>query len=291
MRRRGFLVPVVLPIVISVGTATVLLVDRVPFTSQAQEPGAPPAVTVTMTAWPAGASPTGSPPPSLSAVPTAPGAPSGSPSPSSSATPAGKPTPSPTTPPPASASRSGGSPSAAASAPPPPQQSPAQAQQTTPAAPSTAATTAPPAAVPPATTAPGGAPASGCGGTNWGYITNVADGLRMGLSQDGLAGGQAVVMGGATGYGWVHTVPSSWHQFNPCKLNAPVLVQEMDSRVALSNGFSFLTNWTVTAATTPGAFYLKDYMGQNCLTDNGVGAQLTMTACTPGNKSQEFRIP
>lgn len=113
----------------------------------------------------------------------------------------------------------------------------------------------------------------------------------MGLSQDGLAGGQAVVMGGATAYGWVHTVPSSWHQFNPCKLSAPVLVQEMDGRVALSNGFSFLTNWTVTAATTPGAFYLKDYMGQNCLTDNGVAAQLTMTACTPGNKSQEFRIP
>nr|BEK66878.1 hypothetical protein KPHV_41050 [Kitasatospora purpeofusca] len=298
LRRRGFLVPVVLPIVISVGTATVLLVERAPFTSRAQEPGSPPAVTVTMTAWPAGASPTGAPTPSLSAVPTVPGAPSGSSSPSSPASPAtpgGKPTPSSTTPPPPSASRPGGSPSAAPSAPQPPQQSPAQAQQSTPAgpsaAPSTAVTGAPPAAVPPATNAPGGAPASGCGGTNWGYITNVADGLRMGLSQDGLAGGQAVVMGGATGYGWVHTVPSSWHQFNPCKLSAPVLVQEMDGRVALSNGFSFLTNWTVTAATTPGAFYLKDYMGQNCLTDNGVGAQLTMTACTPGNKTQEFRVP
>ncbi|MEV0188985.1 serine/threonine-protein kinase [Kitasatospora purpeofusca] len=291
-RRRGFLVPVVLPIVISVGTATVLLVDRGPFTSQAQEPSSPPAVTVTMTAWPAGASPTGGPTPSA-----VPGAPTG---PSSPAAPAAKsatpPTSQPTTPPPASASRPGGSPPVAPSAPQSPQQSPAQAQQPTPAAPSAAATTAPPAAVPPAavppaTAAPGGAPASGCGGTNWGYITNVADGLRMGLSQDSLAGGQAVVMGGATAYGWVHTVPSSWHQFNPCKLSAPVLVQEMDGRVALSNGFSFLTNWTVTAATTPGAFYLKDYMGQNCLTDNGVGAQLTMTACTPGNKSQEFRIP
>ncbi|MFB7673785.1 serine/threonine-protein kinase [Kitasatospora purpeofusca] len=291
-RRRGFLVPVVLPIVISVGTATVLLVDRGPFTSQAQEPSSPPAVTVTMTAWPAGASPTGAPAPTPSAASTVSGAPTGS---SSPAAPAAKsttpPATPPATPPPASASRPGGTPSAAPSAPQPPQQSPAQAQQPTPAAPSAAATTAPPAAVPPATTAPGGAPASGCGGTNWGYITNVADGLRMGLSQDGLAGGQAVVMGGATAYGWVHTVPSSWHQFNPCKLSAPVLVQEMDGRVALSNGFSFLTNWTVTAATTPGAFYLKDYMGQNCLTDNGAGAQLTMTTCTPGNKSQEFRIP
>ncbi|WP_406113175.1 serine/threonine-protein kinase [Kitasatospora purpeofusca] len=287
MRRRGFLVPVVLPIVISVGTATVLFVDRAPFTSQAQEPGSPPAVTVTMTAWPAGASPTGGPPPTPSAVPT--GAASSAAPPAQTAQSA-KPT-TPPTPPPTSASRPGGSPSAAPSAPQPPQQSPAQAQQPTPAAPSAAATTAPPATAPPATTAPGAAPASGCGGTNWGYITNVGDGLRMGLSQDGLAGGQAVVMGGATAYGWVHTVPSSWHQFNPCKLSAPVLVQEMDGRVALSNGFSFLTNWTVTAATTPGAFYLKDYMGQNCLTDNGIGAQLTMTACTPGNKSQEFRIP
>ncbi|MDY0814425.1 serine/threonine-protein kinase [Kitasatospora purpeofusca] len=294
-RRRGFLVPVVLPIVISVGTATVLLVDRGPFTSQAQEPGSPPAVTVTMTAWPAGASPTGGPPPTPSAAPTVPGAPSGSASPGAPTAPTAKPTSPtaspPTTPPPASASRPGGPPSAAPNAPQPPQQSPAQAQQPTPAAPSAAATTAPPAPAPTATTAPGAAPASGCGGTNWGYITNVGDGLRMGLSQDGLAGGQAVVMGGATSYGWVHTVPSSWHQFNPCKLSAPVLVQEMDGRVALSSGFSFLTNWTVTAATTPGAFYLKDYMGQNCLTDNGVGAQLTMTACTPGNKSQEFRIP
>ncbi|MFB8239806.1 serine/threonine-protein kinase [Kitasatospora purpeofusca] len=295
MRRRGFLVPVVLPIVISVGTATVLLVDRGPFTSQAQEPSSPPAVTVTMTAWPAGGSPTGGPPPTPSAVPSVPGAPSGVPT-GSATSPAptaqtGKPTPPPTTPPSTSASRPGGSPPAATSAPQPPQQSPAQAQQPTPAAPSAAPATTPPATAPPATAAPGAAPASGCGGTNWGYITNVGDGLRMGLSQDGLAGGQAVVMGGATAYGWVHTVPSSWHQFNPCKLSAPVLVQEMDGRVALSNGFSFLTNWTVTAATVPGAFYLKDYMGQNCLTDNGIGAQLTMTACTPGNKSQEFRIP
>ncbi|MFJ8435071.1 serine/threonine-protein kinase [Kitasatospora sp. NPDC094019] len=298
-RRRGFLVPVVLPIVISVGTATVLLVDRAPFTSQAQEPSSPPGVTVTLTAWPAGASPSGVLPSGPSAVQTppttppttAPAAPSGTPSaatakpttPSAALSPTAS-----TTLPSAAASRPGGSPSAAPNAPQPPQQSPAQVQQP---APSATGATAPQATAPPAATAPGAAPASGCGGTNWGYITNVGDGLRMGLSQDGLAGGQAVVMGGATAYGWVHTVPSSWHQFNACKLSAPVLVQEMDGRVTLSNGFSFLTNWTVTAATTPGAFYLKDYMGQNCLTDNGVGAPLTMTTCTPGNKSQEFRIP
>ncbi|KOV15460.1 hypothetical protein ADK60_28075, partial [Streptomyces sp. XY431] len=135
MRRRGFLVPVVLPIVISVGTATVLLVDRAPFTSQAQEPSSPPAVTVTMTAWPTGASPAGGLPPTPSAVPSVPGAPSGAPTgSSSSAAPAAKPTPPatapPTTPPP-SASRPGGSPSAAPNAPQPPQQSPAQAQQPT----------------------------------------------------------------------------------------------------------------------------------------------------------------
>ncbi|SDT72371.1 serine/threonine protein kinase [Streptomyces sp. TLI_053] len=297
-RRRGFLVPVVLPIVISVGTATALLVDRGPFTSQAQEPGSPPAVTVTMTAWPAGASPTGGQPPAPSpsptspAVPTVPGAQSGVPTGAAApVAPTGKPTPSPTAPPSTSASRPGGSPSSAPGASQAPQQTAAQTQPPAPAAPSAAPATAPQATASPPATAPGGAPASGCGGTNWGYITNVGDGLRMGLSQDSLTGGQAVVMGGATAYGWVHTVPSSWHQFNPCKLSAPVLVQEMDGRVALSNGFSFLTNWTVTAATVPGAFYLKDYMGQNCLTDNGVGAQLTMTACTPGNKSQEFRIP
>ncbi|MFC5663085.1 serine/threonine-protein kinase [Kitasatospora misakiensis] len=272
-RRRGFLVPVVLPIVISVGTATALLVDRSPFISQAQEPSSPPVTTVTVTAQPAAAPPTGAASPASSA--TSPAAPTTAPPTSASTTPpkptAGTPATTASPKPSTGAPQPGQPPAAAPTTPQPPQQS-------------TPATTAP------GTAAAGTTPA-GCGGTNWGYITNVGDGLRMGLSQDGLAGGQAVVMGGATAYGWVHTVPSSWHQFNPCKLSAPALVQEMDGRVALSGGFSVLSNWTVTAATTPGAFYLKDYMGQSCLTDNGLGAQLTMTACTPGNKAQEFRIP
>ncbi len=303
-RRRGFLVPVVLPIVISVGTATALLVDRAPFTSQAQEPSSPPAATVTVTAQPAAASPSGTASPAdttASQTASTPPAPPASAPPSPGTTTPPKPTTGTATtagtvnPPKQSAGapQPGQPPAAAGPTTPQAPQPPSQAQQPTPAAPSPA----PGAGAPPAgaTTAPGTAAAgttpAGCGGTNWGYITNVGDGLRMGLSQDGLAGGQAVVMGGATAYGWVHTVPSSWHQFNPCKLSAPVLVQEMDGRVSLSGGFSFLTNWTVTAATTPGAFYLKDYMGQNCLTDNGLGAQLTMATCTPGNKSQEFRIP
>ncbi|MDJ0340964.1 protein kinase [Streptomyces sp. H10-C2] len=55
--------------------------------------------------------------------------------------------------------------------------------------------------------------------------------------------------------------------------------------------FSYLANWKVEGASTPGAYYLKDYMGDRCLTDEGLGRQLTMTACTPGNKAQEWRIP
>ncbi|MFD5916878.1 protein kinase [Kitasatospora sp. NPDC058201] len=286
-RRRGFLVPIVLPLVISVGTATVLLIDKAPFTSEAQTPGSAPPVAVTVTATvPAAPLP-------ATVQPTA--APSGTPSGTETALPpATGPSKSATGParttapqqPPAATAPGGTGPAApplpsAVTAPP----VPSGATAAPPALPRPSAPAASPSAQPPA------AVPAGCGGTNWGYLTNVGDGLRVGLSQDSLAGGQAVVMGGASAYGWVHTVPSSWHQFNPCKLSAPPLVQDMDGKVVLSNGFSFMTNWTVTPATTSGAFYLKDYMGQNCLTDNGAGAQLTMTVCTPGNKSQEFRVP
>lgn len=129
------------------------------------------------------------------------------------------------------------------------------------------------------------------GGTGWGATVNVGDSLKLGLADDNLSGGNAAVMGGATAYGWIHTVPSSWHHFNACNLSSPELVQEQDDSVDLSGGFSFLNNWKVDRATTAGAYTLEDYMGYTCLTDHGAGNRVTMTTCTPGNKSQEWKIP
>ncbi|MFD0349611.1 serine/threonine-protein kinase [Kitasatospora aburaviensis] len=108
------------------------------------------------------------------------------------------------------------------------------------AVPPPAATQAPPAATsapqpPPATTAPQqpSVPA-GCGGSKWGSIVSVASGLKLGLSKDSPVGGQAVVMGGTTAYGWVRSDPNpgGWYQIYPCNLSGPALVQETDGRVS-----------------------------------------------------------
>ncbi|MFG2695231.1 hypothetical protein [Kitasatospora sp. NPDC048407] len=162
--------------------------------------------------------------------------------------------------------------------------------QQTPPHPAPGATTA----KPPASTVP-----AGCGGANWGAIVNVADGQKLGLATDSPSAGAAAVMGGTTAYGWVRSAPDpgGWYQFHPCNLSGPVLVQgESDGgwpaqnrKVQLSSGFSFMTTWSVVTASTSGAYYLQ--AGDTCLTNNGPGKQVTMTACTPANKFQEWRIP
>ncbi|MFC5886720.1 serine/threonine-protein kinase [Kitasatospora sp. CM 4170] len=322
-RRHGFLVPVVLPVVITATTATVLLIDRAPFSSNAETPNGQPPVVVTAPATTGGTPPaTGSPttPPPSTPPPTGTPAPeTTTPAPGTQPAPAAGNQPG-TVPNPGGGAVAGGAAGGGGAA--------AGGQGTPPrtggaaggggnggsgsgsatggggtngggAVPPPAATQAPPAATsapqpPPATTAPQqpSVPA-GCGGSKWGSIVSVASGLKLGLSKDSPVGGQAVVMGGTTAYGWVRSDPNpgGWYQIYPCNLSGPALVQETDGRVSLSGGFSVLNNWTVAAASTPGAFALKDYMGQSCLTDNGAGRQATMVTCTPGNKSQEFRIP
>ncbi|WP_371502415.1 serine/threonine protein kinase [Kitasatospora sp. NBC_00374] len=274
---RGLLVPIVIPVVVTAGATTVLLVDRVPFRSEANAPGPQQSVTA-----PAAAG-TGTPPPATAPAVGAPTTATGAAAPSEAAPATGAGNQPVNTVPDAGAGAAGGqgtTPRGGATTPAPGQPAPAPA-------PGTKAATTPAPATPAQTpTTP-----PGCGGSSWGAIVNVGDGLRLGLAKDSPAPGSAVIMGGTTAYGWVHSVPSSWHHFNPCNLSGPDLVQEPDGKVSLSGGFSVLTNWTVTPASTPGAYYLKDYMGQNCLTDNGAGRQLTMVTCTPGNNAQQWRIP
>ncbi|MFD0345071.1 hypothetical protein ACFQ0M_01315 [Kitasatospora aburaviensis] len=141
---------------------------------------------------------------------------------------------------------------------------------------------------------------AGCGGANWGAIVNVADGQKLGLATDSPSAGAAAVMGGTTAYGWVRSAPDpgGWYQIHPCNLSGPLLVQGdgdgwsgQNMKVMLSPGFSVMTNWSVVRASTSGAYYLKDYSGSTCLTDNGPGKQVTMTTCTPANRFQEWQIP
>ncbi|MFI6981809.1 protein kinase [Embleya sp. NPDC050154] len=146
----------------------------------------------------------------------------------------------------------------------------------------------PPASTPP----PAQSVPQGCGGERWGAITSVADGQRIGLVADGPGGGKEVVMGGHPQYGWVHTV-STWDTFSTCNLDGPALGQPYGNaeRPELAVGFGYSTNWRLAGAPTAGAVYIKDYMGQNCLTNNGAGKALSVVACTPGNKYQQWRIP
>ncbi|GHH78292.1 hypothetical protein GCM10018781_53770 [Kitasatospora indigofera] len=291
--RRRLLVPFVVPVIITAGTGTVLLIDRPSYRADANAPGpqqsapasgapAGPAGTGTASAGAPAPTPT-DPAAQATAVPSA--AVPGTPGPATGPGAPGSPQP--------NAAGGGGTAGGAAAA------GGTGGQGTTPrggASTPAAGAPAPPApagqpAPAPTTAAPAPAVPQGCGGTDWGAIVNVGDNLKIGLAKDGPAAGTAAVMGGYTAYGWVHSVPSSWHHFNPCNMNAPEFVQTTDGKAALSDGFSFLANWKVDPATTSGAVLLKDYMGSKCLTDNGAGNQLTMAACTPGNKAQEWRIP
>ncbi|WP_406284929.1 serine/threonine-protein kinase [Embleya sp. NBC_00896] len=146
----------------------------------------------------------------------------------------------------------------------------------------------PPASTPP----PAQSIPQGCGGDRWGAITSVADGVKIGLVADGPSAGKQVVMGGHTQYGWVHSV-STWDTFNPCSLSGPALGQPYGNsqHPELAAGYAYSTNWRLADAPTSGAVYIKDYMGKNCLTNNGAGKPLSVVECTPGIRSQQWWIP
>ncbi|MDG4858510.1 hypothetical protein P8605_10155, partial [Streptomyces sp. T-3] len=143
----------------------------------------------------------------------------------------------------------------------------------------------------------GGTPA-GCGGDNWGAITNVGNGLKVGLADGSPRVDGKVVMGGHTEFGWVKSTDQQGQvSFRSCNLSKPELSSYSASwdstpRTILSGSPSSLsTIWNPTKAGTSGAYYLKDFNGNNCLTDNGSGKQLTVIKCTPGSKAQQWRIP
>ncbi|MEU6235198.1 RICIN domain-containing protein, partial [Kitasatospora sp. NPDC047058] len=328
---RRFLVPVVVPVIVTTSAATVLLVDRLPFQSQAQTPGAQPAVSVSASAitdaptggTPTADQPTGTPPGAETPPATPPAAQPDTPAPNGGQAPAPAPNPggggaaaggsgasggsaggSGGTPPKSgggsgnsgnSGGSAGGGSASGGGAPAPNQPAPPAPapNQPAPSVPKPAPSD-PPESKPPAQTVP-----AGCGGAKWGAIVNVADGQKLGLATDGPSAGAAAVMGGTTAYGWVRSDPDpgGWYHLYPCNLSSPALVQDTDfsnqssQKVMLASGFSFMNNWSVVAAGTSGAYLLRDYMGSTCLTDNGAGKQVTMTTCTPGNKYQEWRIP
>ncbi|MFG2709926.1 serine/threonine protein kinase [Streptomyces goshikiensis] len=141
----------------------------------------------------------------------------------------------------------------------------------------------------------GSTPPKGCGGGSWGAVTNVGDGLRIGLSTGSPRGGAKVVMGGTTSYGWAHE-KSNYDTFTACAPSGSAMSRALTQfgdtvRVELAGEFSGQVWWNLEQAPTAGAYYIKDIQFQGgCLTDNGAGNQLTVVACS-GSKSQQWRIP
>ncbi|MFJ8471491.1 protein kinase [Kitasatospora sp. NPDC094011] len=134
-----------------------------------------------------------------------------------------------------------------------------------------------------------GARPSSCEGSSWSTIVSVKHSSPIGMRNDNLNGDNPLVLGGASQYGWVRsTDPGAWTLFNACNNGGPQLVQTMDGKVVLSNGFSFLTRWSVRSGSTAGSYTLGDYQHQSCMTDNGPGSEITMVTCTPGNTAQEW---
>ncbi|MET9179713.1 serine/threonine protein kinase [Kitasatospora aureofaciens] len=304
--RRALLLPIVVPVVISMGTATALLIDRSPGNSTAAvPPAAQPTVVVTVPAAPSTTTPAATTPASASAQPT--DTPSGSPA---ADQPSGGQLPAPV---PAqggnggngaaqghggvasnggssggsSGGSNGGSSGGQGNQPaggggaanqPPGHPGNSTSQGGT-------SSGSPSGGNPPAPQSPA-RPAS-CGGDSWTRIVSVQYGLPIGMASDSLAASTPIVLGGASQYGWVVT-PGNWYQYNACNANGPQLVQVFQSdAVTLSPGMTFLNNWTVQK-TVSGAYTLA--AGQSCMTANGEGRNITMQTCTPGLKAQEWRF-
>ncbi|MFI2606755.1 protein kinase [Kitasatospora sp. NPDC018619] len=303
--RRTLLVPVVIPVVISMGTATVLLIDRGAGGSDtARPPAAQPTVVVTAPVSPGTATgvPATTGAPATAASTDTPAATPGADQQTAGAAAQNQPQ-APVPPVPAGGgqggsggasgsggNRAGGTGAAAGGS------AGGQASQPgggNPANPAANQNQQPPA---PATggagegTAGASRPPS-CQGSSWSNIVSVKDGRPIGMRDDNLNGDNPIVVGGHAQYGWVRsTNPGSWLTFNACNNGGPTMVQTMDGKVALNSGFGFLTNWTVRSGSSAGSYTLADYQNQRCMTNNGPGAAVTMVACTPGNTAQEWRL-
>ncbi|MFE6055156.1 serine/threonine-protein kinase [Kitasatospora sp. NPDC056446] len=313
--RRTVLIPVIIPVIISMGTATALLIDRSAGGSDAgASPAVQPTVVVTVSGNPAAGTPTAAgttapatPPPADSPAATpvadqpAPGTPNPQqpvPAPAQGASGGG--TSGGTAGGTAAGGRSGGAATTSGGGTSGGSSGGGQANQ--PGGGAGGNPPAPPAnqnPQPPAQTTGGGTTAApqvparppSCGGSSWTTIVSVKDGRPIGMGSDNLSGGNPIVVGGASQYGWVRsTNPGAWILFNACNSGGPALVQTMDGKVVLSDGYSFLTNWTVRNGSTANSYTLADYMNSTCMTNNGPGNAVTLVTCTPGNASQEWRF-
>ncbi|WP_185921770.1 serine/threonine-protein kinase [Streptomyces sp. WAC06614] len=139
-----------------------------------------------------------------------------------------------------------------------------------------------------------GSPPQGCGGGVWGAITNVGDGLKVGLASNSTAAGTKVVMGGTTALGWVYE-RSNYESFHACAPNGSYLgraLTQFNETVRAELGGGGGVWWNLERVPGTSAYLIKDisFMA-GCLTDNGPGKQLTVVPCEPNNKSQQWYVP
>ncbi|MGA5817391.1 serine/threonine protein kinase [Kitasatospora sp. NPDC094028] len=314
--RRTLLVPVIIPAVISVGTATALLIDRSPGSSDAAAPpGTQPTAAATAPATPGGAAPG-----AATAATTAPtGTPSATQPGQQPGTPdKGQPQPQPQQPGTApgaggngGGSGSGGQGGGAAGGTTAHQPAPAPAN---PANPGNPANPANPNPQPPPQNSSGGpssggssaggsSPAGGnpppaqsparpanCGGDSWVRIVSVSTGTAIGMANDSLASGTKIVLGGASQYGWSITT-GTWNEYHACNSGGPILAYDFGAdSVSLGDYYSSFTyRWTVQS-TGSGTYTLGDLNNSRCMTAIGVGQQVAMQSCTPGLAAQQWRI-
>ncbi|WP_078988558.1 protein kinase domain-containing protein [Streptomyces sp. WM6372] len=137
-------------------------------------------------------------------------------------------------------------------------------------------------------------PPQGCGGAGWSAITNVGDGLKIGLSGSAPQANSKVIMGGTTAFGWFHE-KNSYDSFKTCGPSGSAMSRALTqfgdtTRVELAGPFDGGVWWNLEKAPTAGAYYIKDIAFQGgCLTDNGAGNQLTVVDCS-GSKAQQWRL-
>ncbi|MFJ9690990.1 serine/threonine protein kinase [Kitasatospora sp. NPDC101183] len=292
--RRHLLVPVIIPVVISVGTATAVLVDRNPFSSEAAPAGPSTAASAPQVAGGAAtgtttASTTEPAAPATTAATTAPGA-----------TPdAAQPQPQQPAPPAAQGGNGGGSgggnngggtgtgQNSGTQARPPANNNPAP--QPPPAQPASSGGGGSNSGGGGGNPPPQDSPPPGCGGATWVKIVNVQWGAPIGLTNnDPNTAGNVAVLGGASQYGWIAN-DGVYTEYNACNNNGAKLAQNMDGTVSLADYMSFLYRWVKTPAGS-GAYTLAENGGARCLTAHGVGSPLTMEACTKDLKTQQWRI-
>ena len=132
-------------------------------------------------------------------------------------------------------------------------------------------------------------------------LINTGDGLAVGVQAGATANGAVIVAWhpelGLTDQHWT-VAAGSYQGTNGYLFQSGVAsgtVLDLNVPAGSVDLWHSLTGtnqlWWLAASSVPGAYYIHNSMTSNCLTDNGIGVQLTVAGCVTDDKAQIWYLP